>query len=1276
MPHSVSRFACIVGFAFGLLVHSVEVSAQVVSLDPNYTVSRLATGLQIPAGILYRPATNDLLVTQFDLGTILTVDASTGATGPFVDVKPFAHSTRGHWVAYLASNSSGELFVPIYEDGPVLRFSPTGQFLGSFGFSNLYGAAFDSNDNFYTASGSPTTTILRFPAKSLSSPTVYAGGFGSLSDIAINATDELVVPDRPRSTLWQVTPGCVAAACHTVLAGGVPGFARVAVDPVTQAAFASDEFGNVIRATGPGVFNPFARGFTQGSNSPLGFDTAGNLYAADIPSGTIWKFTRRIAASTLQIQPNHGGNTGTVTVNVIGSGIQGGATVKLTGLGNDILGSSVTIVNGSNFTATFDLSGAPSGARSLVVTNPDGTTAALANGFTVEEGGASDIHVDIIGLDKIRIGRAQTYFLAVSNTGNLDGIADFVSISVPSGVSADPGSGPDLFSVGSSADPAFAIPSPDHANDTNFVFATAGVPAGGTQMVPISLTVPTGVAGFTMIASDPVLTNISFDVYAASQGVPFIHEHPCKECDLANLPVAEALAASDAQHALEKYQSDLSAAQKAAARILADVGSAVAKAGIVLAAKNALKLTPAQEVVLGFEIAAGFAILKHILFDDPSLDIDGLLSDFKNKGFAASIALAAKRADTRVAVFIGTTDLAVAAINASISFNRAAATLKADRDDFDFRFLLYRVAWQNYKDCLKQYCNVVINPGPPPCLPGTTCVPVTPVGSLDPNDKTGALGAGILRYVSGATPLRYAVYFANQESATAPAQDVSITDQLDVTKDNITTLSLGTITFGSQLVSPPPFQKTFATTVDLRPAQNLLVAISAKLNSATGLLSWTFKSLDPSTGLPPTDPTAGFLPPGGEGSAFFTVTPKQGLPNDTQIQNQATIVFDVNPPINTATWTNTLDNTPPSSHVLALPATETSTGFTVQWTGSDVGSGVQDFNIYVSDNGGTFTPLLSNAAATSSTFTGQAGHSYGFYSIARDLVGNIEGGKTVAEATTQVVIGDTTPPVIIPSISGTLGQNGWYVSNVTVTWSVTDPESGIASSSGCNATTLTADTGGVTLTCTATNGAGLTSSVPVTIKIDKTPPTITGTRTPGPNANDWNNSAVTITFQCSDALSGLAPGSPPAPTVVPGQGAGQSVKGTCTDLAGNVASLTVNDINIDLTPPVVTCAASPNGLWPPNNKLVPIAVTVNVSDALSGPSGFSLVSVASSEPDSGAGDIQGFTVGSASTAGLLRAQRLGSGVGRVYTFGYTGSDRAGNTASCATTVTVPHDQGK
>jgi hypothetical protein len=75
-------------------------------------------------------------------------------------------------------------------------------------------------------------------------------------------------------------------------------------------------------------------------------------------------------------------------------------------------------------------------------------------------------------------------------------------------------------------------------------------------------------------------------------------------------------------------------------------------------------------------------------------------------------------------------------------------------------------------------------------------------------------------------------------------------------------------------------------------------------------------------------------------------------------------------------------------------------------------------------------------------------------------------------------------------ITGTLGMNGWYTSNVTVNWVVT----GAANSSGCDAKTLTADTSGVTLTCSASNLDGTsTASKSRAFKIDKTAPVVTAT---------------------------------------------------------------------------------------------------------------------------------------------------------------------------------------
>ncbi len=153
----------------------------------------------------------------------------------------------------------------------------------------------------------------------------------------------------------------------------------------------------------------------------------------------------------------------------------------------------------------------------------------------------------------------------------------------------------------------------------------------------------------------------------------------------------------------------------------------------------------------------------------------------------------------------------------------------------------------------------------------------------------------------------------------------------------------------------------------------------------------------------------------------------------------------------------------------------------------------------------------------------------------------------------EFVPADVTPPVIVANVAPPPNANGWNNTDVTVTWNVSDPESGIGSSSGCGATTLTSETAGTTLTCSATNGAGLTSSKSVTVKIDKTPPTVTYAGNAGVYTVDQT---VNIACSAADNLSGVdsttcADISGPAYSFGLGT---HTFSATATDKAGNVGS--------------------------------------------------------------------------------------------------------------------------
>jgi hypothetical protein len=116
---------------------------------------------------------------------------------------------------------------------------------------------------------------------------------------------------------------------------------------------------------------------------------------------------------------------------------------------------------------------------------------------------------------------------------------------------------------------------------------------------------------------------------------------------------------------------------------------------------------------------------------------------------------------------------------------------------------------------------------------------------------------------------------------------------------------------------------------------------------------------------------------------------------------------------------------------------------------------------------------------------------------------------------------DLTPPTITPTVSGTLGKNGWYVSNVSVSWDVLDAESEVASRSGCDAATVSSDTTGTTFTCEATSAGG-TASRSVVVKRDATPPTVTCS-TP-PQVFELSQVGAVVRAGVTDATSG--PGTP------------------------------------------------------------------------------------------------------------------------------------------------------
>ncbi len=134
------------------------------------------------------------------------------------------------------------------------------------------------------------------------------------------------------------------------------------------------------------------------------------------------------------------------------------------------------------------------------------------------------------------------------------------------------------------------------------------------------------------------------------------------------------------------------------------------------------------------------------------------------------------------------------------------------------------------------------------------------------------------------------------------------------------------------------------------------------------------------------------------------------------------------------------------------------------------------------------------------------------------------------------------------------------------------------------------------------------------------------------------------------------------------------------DASGNVSQCTSTVKVVDTTPPVISVQVAPTVLWPPNHKLVKIVAHVTVTDICDPNPTFVLTSITSNESDNGLGDgntendIQGAEFGTPDTEFQLRAERSGTGDGRIYTITYTASDMSGNTAQAIAFVRVPHDR--
>ncbi|MGZ4139916.1 MAG: PxKF domain-containing protein [Actinomycetota bacterium] len=222
-------------------------------------------------------------------------------------------------------------------------------------------------------------------------------------------------------------------------------------------------------------------------------------------------------------------------------------------------------------------------------------------------------------------------------------------------------------------------------------------------------------------------------------------------------------------------------------------------------------------------------------------------------------------------------------------------------------------------------------------------------------------------------------------------------------------------------------------------------------------------------------------------------------------------------------------------------------------------------------------------------------------------------GSTLADATPTLVTfhvvpsTDRTPPTIsCAAPSGTLGSNGWYVTEVAVTCTASDSGSGLADPSQASFTLETTGDGLVsTPSMVVKDNAGneATAGPFGPFSIDTVAPSVScgpGTGTPG--SFGWYTSKVSVACAASDPTSGLAdPADATFSLDTVGDGVGSTASRIVADAAGNAVGVgPFGPFSVDTVGPSVGCGAPTGTLGDNGWYTSDVSVACTASDATSG----------------------------------------------------------------------------
>ncbi|MGC8580804.1 MAG: OmpL47-type beta-barrel domain-containing protein [Thermoplasmata archaeon] len=231
-------------------------------------------------------------------------------------------------------------------------------------------------------------------------------------------------------------------------------------------------------------------------------------------------------------------------------------------------------------------------------------------------------------------------------------------------------------------------------------------------------------------------------------------------------------------------------------------------------------------------------------------------------------------------------------------------------------------------------------------------------------------------------------------------------------------------------------------------------------------------------------------------------------------------------PTTNDTYTTVIISSPYST-VLSLPKYESTSTFNIYYEAYG-NAPIKGVYLYYSNNSITWS-VYGNTLFTKSpiSFTAPQNGPYYFYTIAVDVAGNVQKGN-VSQAYTIV---DTSQPITSIYVNGTLGNNSWYTTPVSIKLSSSDIYSGVMgiyytinNTQYEYTSPFTISLSGVyNITYWGVSSAGVVGiKSSETIKIDLTTPYITYSISGKSGMNGWYTGGVIFNISAYDNYSGIA----------------------------------------------------------------------------------------------------------------------------------------------------------